>query len=137
MTSRTPALAQCGSCDCVLILMAERKKREKEICDWSGIYEAFPGLRGPASSLICFYSADPSTPGGSHYRTPPPNPNGLSGRQPISRCLFSNQITVFKGDTRVQSQVQTDICLKSFPSQLFHAVVLPIHPPQPTPPSGS
>lgn len=53
---------------------------------------------GPTSSLICFYSGDPLTPQGSLERAP----NGSAGRRPITRCLFSNQITIFNGDTRAR-----------------------------------
>lgn len=49
---------------------------------------------GPTSSLICFYSNDPWPSG--VIREPP---NGPAGCQPISHCLFSNQITIFNGDT--------------------------------------
>ena len=64
--------AQCGGCDSVSFLMATQEKKNKRCVSVRRVGFMRPVLApgGPASSLICFYSTDPPTPGG-HYRGPP------------------------------------------------------------------
>ena len=112
--------AHCDDCDCILILMAEWKKiasSENGLDLW-----ALSWPLAPHPLWSAFTPATPQPPG--VIREPP---NGAAGRQPISLCLFSNQITIFKQghEPRAKSK-QTSVWNCS--SQLFHTEVLPLHP---------
>lgn len=84
--------AQCDDCDCILILMVKWKKiasSENGLDLWA---LSWPPAPHPLWSAFTLTTPQPS----GVIREPP---NGPAGCQPISHCLFFNQITIFNGDT--------------------------------------
>lgn len=119
--------AQCDDCDCILILMAKWKKiasSENGLDLW-----ALSWLPAPHPLWSAF---TPTTPRPSGVIREPPN--GPAGRQPISHCLFSNQITIFNGDTSPGPSPNRhlfEIVPRNYFTQKF-SLCSPVHTPRPT-----